>query len=434
MKNTGRKLISSVCALALVANSVAGVMAQDKKKDGPVLTAAAIFDKVAVTARRSDGDEPRGAEASDSRWQGVDSAFQFFSQVKSFDNRLVTGAPFSADVVSETVQTLQDGTRIVQRFEGRIYRDSQGRTRSDRTYQMGGTSEQKQIINIYDPVDGASYIIDSETRTARKSFYPKLAPPKPALTLVSPGASADAKGSGKVNAPDVTPGEAIKKIQPPYPPIAKAANASGPVYVEILVSETGEVIEAHAVSGHPLLRDPAVEAARGWVFKPTVVSGRAVKTRGILSFNFALTDDLPSPTGLTKIIVKPTTKTESLGKQMVEGIECERERAVTTMPAGTIGNDRPIETVNETWYSPELQIMILSKRGDPRFGESTYSVTNITRSEPYAELFQPPSDYKLIDTDAKKQVTVDMQTIEDMNKKLDELKKKVEAARKPDEQ
>ncbi|HEX5085428.1 MAG TPA: hypothetical protein VFY40_25605, partial [Blastocatellia bacterium] len=239
MKNMERKLISSVCALALVANSVAGVMAQDKKKDVAVLTSAAIFDKIAITARRSDGDEPRGAEASDSRWQGADSAFQFFSQVKSFDNRLVTGAPFSADVVSETVQTLQDGTRIVQRFEGRIYRDSQGRTRSDRTYQMGGTSEQKQTINIYDPVDGSSYIIDSGTRTVRKSSSPKLAPPKPDLTLVSPGASADAKGSRKVSVAAVTPGKAIKKIQPPYPPIAKAANASGPVVVEILVSETG---------------------------------------------------------------------------------------------------------------------------------------------------------------------------------------------------
>jgi TonB family protein len=434
MKNIEKSLISSVCALALVVNSVAGVMAQDRKKDAPVLIAATIVDNIAITARRSDGGAPRAPEASDSAWQGADSAFQFFSQEKSFDDRLVTGAPFSADVLSETIQTLQDGTRIVQRFEGRIYRDSRGRARSERTYQMGGTREQKQTINIYDPVDGASYRLDSDTRTGRKSVYPKLAPPPQPQTSVSSNASADAKDSRKGNAQRFTPAQAIKKIQPDYPAIAKAANASGSVHVEILVSEIGEVLEAHAAGGHPLLHDAAVQAARGWTFKPAEISGRAVKTRGILTFTFKLTDEAPAPAGLTKTIVKPATKAESLGKQMVEGVECEGERAVTTMPAGTIGNDRPIETVNETWYSPELKIMILSKRSDPRFGESAYSVTNITRTEPYAELFQPSSDYTFIDGDSKKQITLDLKEIEEMRRKIKELEKKIEGKRKPEEQ
>jgi len=438
MKNIEKNLISSVCAFALVINSVAGVMAQDRKEDTPVLTVATIVDNIAITARRSDGGAPRATDAPHSAWQSADSAFQFFSQEKSFDDRLVTGAPFSAEVVSETIQTLQDGTRIVQRFEGRIYRDSKGRTRSERTYQMGGTSEQKQTINIYDPVDGASYRLDSDSRTGRKSVYPKLAPqlapPPQPQTPVSSNASADANDSRKGKAPRVTPAEAINKIQPPYPAIAKAANASGSVLVEILVSETGEVLEAHAVGGHLLLHDAAVQAARGWVFKPAEISGRAVKTRGILTFNFQLTDEAPAPAGLTKTIVKPATKTESLSKQMVEGVECEGERAVTTMPAGTIGNDRPIETVNETWYSPELKIMILSKRSDPRFGESTYSVTNITRSEPYAEIFLPPSDYKLIDGDSKKQILLELREIEEMRSKIEDLETKIKGKRKPEEQ
>src|SRR5262249_57946408 len=109
MKNIGRNLISSVCALALAANSVSGVIAQDRKSDGKdvsVLPAATIVDTIAITARRSDGGAPRVPEASDSARQSGDSAFRFFSQEKSFDDRLVTGAPFSADVVSETIQTL----------------------------------------------------------------------------------------------------------------------------------------------------------------------------------------------------------------------------------------------------------------------------------------------------------------------------------------
>src|SRR5262249_18011871 len=155
------------------------------------------------------------------------------------------------------------------------------------------------------------------------------------------------------------------------------------------------------------------------------VSGRAIKTRGILTFNFELTDEAPSPAQPAKSATKPTTNSERLDKQKIEDVECEGERTITTMPVGRIGNDRPIETVNETWYWPELKIMILSKRRDPRFGESTYSVTNITRSEPYAELFLPTSDYKLIDGDSKKQITLDLKEIEEMRRRIEELETKV---------
>jgi hypothetical protein len=78
--------------------------------------------------------------------------------------------------------------------------------------------------------------------------------------------------------------------------------------------------------------------------------------------------------------------------------------------------------------------MILSKRSDPRFGESTYSVTNIIRSEPYAEIFLPPSDYKFIDGDSRKQILLDLREIEEMRKKIEELETKIKGKRKPDEQ
>jgi protein TonB len=86
----------------------------------------------------------------------------------------------------------------------------------------------------------------------------------------------------------VLQGSAIKKIQPPYPPIAKAARASGAVQVQVTISEEGRVIEAAVISGHPLLRDAAVQAARQWVFKPTELSGVPVKVQGVLTFNFTL--------------------------------------------------------------------------------------------------------------------------------------------------
>jgi len=500
------------------------------------LEVGAVSETVSVTASNLTGGAIRTSQLFNSgslngAQQGGESAFQFFTQEMSFDNRLVKGAPFSADIVSETVQALPDGNRIVQRSEGRIYRDSQGRTRNQRTYQMGGSSEQRQVINIIDPITNASYSLDPETRIARKNFYnfgmaptsdgvsggvSKRAPgeaiikPQPVYPAVAKQLNASGevqvsivigengqvieakatKGHPVLRAaaedaarkwvfkptlldgkpvkqpgtltfvfmappppPSVTPtaetgeetpkrlnvsggvlqGNAIKKVQPPYPPIAKAARASGPVQVQVTISETGEVIEASVINGHPLLRDAALQAARQWLFAPTELSGVPVKVQGILNFNFTLDDEEPSQAPVSRNAARYTTKTEELGKQMVEGVECEGTRVVTTLPAGAIGNERPIETVKETWYSPELQLMILSKRSDPRFGESTYRVTNIARYEPDAEHFQIPSDYTVIDNRAKK-VEVDVNEFEEMRRKLEETRKKAQGAQKPNNQ
>jgi protein TonB len=79
---------------------------------------------------------------------------------------------------------------------------------------------------------------------------------------------------------------AIKKSQPSYPPMAKSAGIEGDVVVEIFVNEAGNVVRARAVSGHPLLRDTSVRAAREWTFKPTVRNGEPVKAIGTLTFYF----------------------------------------------------------------------------------------------------------------------------------------------------
>ena len=97
-------------------------------------------------------------------------------------------------------------------------------------------------------------------------------PPKP-KTVVSGG---------------VLNGKAISKPQPAYPPIAKAARASGTVTVQIVVDESGRVISASAVSGHPLLQQAAVAAARNARFSPTLLSGQPVKVSGVITYNFVL--------------------------------------------------------------------------------------------------------------------------------------------------
>jgi Ca-activated chloride channel homolog len=79
---------------------------------------------------------------------------------------------------------------------------------------------------------------------------------------------------------------AIRKVQPEYPALAKAAKASGAVQVQVTVDETGQVIAANVIGGHPLLRNAALEAAKQWQFKPTQLSGKPVQTQSVITFNF----------------------------------------------------------------------------------------------------------------------------------------------------
>ena len=81
-------------------------------------------------------------------------------------------------------------------------------------------------------------------------------------------------------------GKATSLPKPNYPPAAKAVRAGGAVSVQVLISETGSVISASAVSGHPLLRAAAEGAARGARFSPTLLSGQAVKVSGVITYNF----------------------------------------------------------------------------------------------------------------------------------------------------
>lgn len=88
-----------------------------------------------------------------------------------------------------------------------------------------------------------------------------------------------------------------------------------------------------------------------------------------------------------------TVKKESLGTQTINGVNAEGTRITRTIPAGQIGNDKPIQIVFERWYSPDLQIMVKSTRNDPRFGITTYALANVQRAEPAAALFTVPADY-----------------------------------------
>lgn len=212
--------------------------------------------------------------------------FQYMGVGPVWKARTVTGAPYSAEAITETVRILADGNRIDRKETALVYRDSAGRTRRDRTLSMIGpwssSGKPPEIIFIHDPVANVNYVLNPAKKIAYKRDLTSD-------TTSPPG------GAGRVER------RAMAKV--------------------------GQVTQ------------------------------------------------------------------ESLGVQMIAGVEADGTRTTTIIQAGKIGNERPITITSEAWYSPALQEYVLTKRDDPQFGEITYQLTNIKLGEPPASLFQVPSDY-----------------------------------------
>ena len=332
MKAQRRWIISMFTLALLAANAV--VFAQDKvqKNDRHV-----VVDQNG-TFMRVQGPDGNPNLPAIAMADGATSIF--VSSEMGFGGKVVKGSPYSALAVTESVQVLADGNRIVRKNSASVYRDSEGRTRRDQQvgnigpYAVAGDPAQTIFIN--DPVAKVNYILDPRSRTARKL----------SLTHVE-GLRDKIEGGARASTIQVRPAMAPEERQAVEIAEADAAAASG---------------EARNKS--------AMKKDRVWV-------GSA---------------------GTTSAFTNKEPKVESLGKQMVEGVEAEGTRSTITIGAGEMGNELPIYIVFERWYSPELQQLVMSKHTDPRFGESTYRLTNINRTEPARSLFEVPSDYTVKDS------------------------------------
>lgn len=103
---------------------------------------------------------------------------------------------------------------------------------------------------------------------------------------------------------------------------------------------------------------------------------------------------------------RPEVSTESLGSQVIEGVNVEGRKITRTLPAGMMGNDRPLVSVTESWFSPELRITVLTKHSDPRIGESVMQLRNIDRAEPDSSLFRAPPDYQVVDENGECEIKI----------------------------
>lgn len=260
----------------------------------------------------------------------------FVASEFSSGGKVVKGAPYSAEAVTETIQTLGDGNRIINRVSSAQYRDSEGRTRREQTIKMLGSlgdgGEPLRTVFIHDPIAGVTYSLDSRTNTAHKS-----APLRGTWTSpVGSGGTAGQRFEFRIESAPAA-GVLMKTPMEGPPPAAP--------------DPTTHSVRVHAESG----------AGGSYVFRRTGSSENEVK--------------------------------EQLGKQSFEGVEAEGTRTTVTIPAGEIGNERAIQIVSERWFSPELQMVVMTRHSDPRSGETTYRLTNINRAEPDKSLFEVPAGY-----------------------------------------
>jgi hypothetical protein len=218
----------------------------------------------------------------------------------------VQGAPYSATITNESVQTLADGNRIVQTSSGTTARDSMGRTRQDAPLPPIGNlspADAPHIVFLQDPVGQMSYTLNLTDKTAVKN----------------PGFS----------------GMALPTLS-----------------------------TSIAFSSATIAKAPLQQAV--------TIQSRAIADEG-------------------------QAQTEELGSKTMEGVMVTGTRTTHTIPAGQIGNDRPLSIVTEVWTSPDLKTVVYSKRSDPRMGDQTFQLTNIVRVEPDPTLFTVPSDFKILD-------------------------------------
>jgi hypothetical protein len=287
------------------------------------------------------------------------NTFTFVNSEFVFDGNPVKGAPYSAQAVTESTQTLADGNHIVNRSTATLYRDSEGRTRREQTLKsIGGMTagaEPVQTILISDPVAGVSYTLDPASKTARKNANWQFQ------------RTPMAGGSGSGNMVYFGQGSGSGAG------VGQGTSGAGPG------------------AGAPSALFSATRPATGEV---KIATGGGTQV---------FTAQAPSTAGATMVPLYGETQnftTEKLGKQNVEGVEAEGTRNTITIPAGTIGNERPIEIINERWYSAELQTVVMTRHADPRSGESVYRLTNIQRTEQPITLFEVPADYQMKESPA----------------------------------
>src|SRR5205085_10853205 len=111
-------------------------------------------------------------------------------------------------------------------------------------------------------------------------------------------------------------------------------------------------------------------------------------------------DEIPAPPAKVPVNAKTVDngpRQEDLGTQVLDNLTIHGQRFTATVPASVSGADKPLVVTHEYWYSEDLHLNMIVKHHDPRTGDTTFTMKQVKRADPDAQLFQVPSDYKVVD-------------------------------------
>ena len=260
--------------------------------------------------------------------------------------KAVKNAPYSAEIISEQQQNLADGNQIVNKSSSMSYRDSAGRTRHE-LRDAGGTL---RTVTINDAVEGTTYILNPEAKTATK-----IGPRRDLARMAGERARLRLEEMNRAGEERVI----VKRVERDA-----ESDTRQRVREEVRIRVRNEIAGAPHMAGLERI-GPVIAGAFGdmkWASKASV---------------------------------------KDLGTKEIDGVKAQGKMKSYEIPAGEIGNRNAIVVAAESWYAPELQVTVMTRRSDPRTGERTWRMSNVKRDEPAASLFAVPSDYTVRDVMAK---------------------------------
>lgn len=295
--------------------------------------------------------------------------------------RVVKGAPYCAQAVHETVQPLADGNRIVHQQTSQLCRDGEGRTRQEVERQG------RKVVYLRDAVSGENWLLDPERKTARylgggrvdaeaqREYGERMREYQDKMRDYNDKMREYGRKMRDWARENFGHGDAAQRVDAPKPPSPPAA-PSGPTTVRVatpVVIAPGEgsqevrVIRVETPPGPPGPLGPLspmspLPPAVAMRVEPLILNGQ-------------------------------DTQPNNLPPKEIDGLKVTGGRTTRTIPAGKIGNEKPIVISREVWTSPDLKVTVSVQTKDPRSGEQNYQLRNIRRAEPEATLMRVPADF-----------------------------------------
>jgi len=283
----------------------------------------------------------------------------------------IKNAPYSAEVISEKIQTLPDGNQITHKTSTMSFRDSAGRTRQETRDSKG----EVKSVRIYDAVDGNRYVLSPGRKIATRSGIDKDLQKR--IDEIREKAKKMARDGNAHIIEHGSPGEEIivKRVELPD------SDAKKGVREEVKVNVV-------RLSGGPKISIGESGAARLDADRAEMRAMSLAELSPLASLGSLFTDG--------KWSGKSTTT--ALGSRNFDGVNADGKSVSYTIPAGEIGNKNPIVVTTETWTAPDLQVVVYSRHSDPRVGDTIYRLANIKRSEQPMSLFTVPEGYNVKET------------------------------------